>query len=81
MSEELEKQMEEYLRPLFGDMAPITIETQKEKLGLGDAVSKNDYLKVAEEIKKLCGDMAGEIIAKKIYDGLISMIEKEENQG
>jgi len=77
MSQELEKEMENYLRPLFGDMAPITIASQKDKLGLSDDIDSNDYIRVAEEIKKLCNDMAGEIIANKIYQGLVSLIEKD----
>jgi len=71
----VDTEIEDFLRPLFGDMAPITVETQKEKLGLGGDLNAEDYKKVADEIRRMCEDMAGEIIASKIYKGLLSLIE------
>ena len=72
---EVESKWEEYLKPLLGDMAPITINSQKAKLGLQGDLSADDYVKLAEGIKGLCADMAGDVIAAKIFDGLLSMID------
>ncbi len=76
MMGEVETKWEEYLKPLLGDMAPITINSQKQKLGLaGGEMSPEDYIKLAEAIKGLCADMAGDVIASKIYEGLLSIID------
>ena len=64
MDKEIENQMMEFMKPLFGDMAQKTIDNQKAKLELGEELSQGDYKK-----------MAGNAIADKIYSGLMEIIE------
>lgn len=71
----IDSDLEDYLRPLFGDMSHATIEMQKMKLGLVDNLDADQYLAVAEEIRNLCSEMAGEVIAGKIHQGLVAIIE------
>ena len=52
----LDQEIEEYLRPLFGDMAPIAIETQKQRLSISeDHCDKDQYIAVADSIKYKMG--------------------------
>jgi len=75
---ELDKKIEDYLRPLFGDMAPIALTTQKEKLSLNEEkMSKESYFVVAENIKNMCTEMAGDLIADKIHSGLLDIINEQ----
>jgi len=76
---EIETKMEEFMKPLFGDMAQKTIENQKAKLELGKELSRQDYKAVAESIRDLCRKMAGNAIADKIYNGLMEILEVESN--
>ena len=78
---DVEKKMEEYLAPLFGDMASMTIKMQKDKLDLGVEPNKDDYRKVIESIHALCESMAGGPLADKIKKGLLEILEKEFNNG
>ncbi|MEM3397308.1 MAG: hypothetical protein QW620_07805 [Thermoplasmata archaeon] len=82
MTTDLDSAIEEYLRMMFGDMVRATIKMQKKKLGLNGKsdLSRDEYLKLAEEIRKVCAGMSGEEFAAKIYDGLIKIIEKKSNQ-
>ena len=75
MDNEIENQMEEFMKPLFGDMAQQTIDNQKAKLELGKELSRDDYIKITESIRDLCKKMAGNAIADKIYNGLMEIIE------
>ena len=70
----LDDKFEEFLKPLFGDMAKLTVDKQREKLQFDGELSKDQYLDLAEEIKVLCEDMAGNLIAQKIYEGLVTII-------
>ncbi|RLJ02079.1 MAG: hypothetical protein DRP08_04865 [Candidatus Aenigmatarchaeota archaeon] len=79
MVDDIEVKMEEFMRPLFGDMAQKTIENQKDKLGMGKKLAHDDYIKVAESIRDLCRNMAGNAIADKIYMGLMEILETESN--
>jgi hypothetical protein len=72
---DIERQMIEYMRPLFGDMAEKAIENQKAKLGIDKKVSKEDYRKIAEALRDLCKSMAGEQISDRIYTGLIDILD------
>lgn len=72
----LEERMVEYLKPLFGDMATLTFEMQKDRLNLDkEGLSVDDYILIAKEVRTLCKEMAGEVLADKIYNGLIDIIE------
>ncbi len=72
---EIESQMIEFMRPLFGDMAEKAMENQKKKLGIDKTEpSLDDYKKIAEAIRDLCRHMAGDAIANKIYKGLIELL-------
>lgn len=79
MNRNVETKMEEFMKPLFGDMAQKTIENQKAKLELGKELSTQDYRAVVESIRNLCRKMAGNAIADKIYDGLMEILEAESN--
>ena len=79
MNKDIETKMEEFMKPLFGDMAQKTIDNQKTKLELGDEINQEDYAAVAESIRDLCRKMAGNAIANKIYDGLMEILEDESN--
>ncbi len=79
MNENIETKMEEFMKPLFGDMAQKTIDNQKAKLELGEEINRQDYVAVAESIRDLCKKMAGNAIANKIYDGLMEILEDESN--
>jgi len=79
MSNDIEIKMEEFMKPLFGDMAQKTIDNQKAKLELGEELSSQDYEEVAKAIRDLCRNMAGSAIADKIYTGLIEILEAESN--
>ena len=79
MNENIETKMEEFMKPLFGDMAQKTIDNQKAKLELGEEINRQDYKEVAESIRDLCKKMAGNAIADKIYDGLMEILEDESN--
>lgn len=82
MTSDLDTAIEEYLRMMFGDMVRATIKMQKKKLGLNGKsdLSRDEYLKLAEEIRKVCAGMSGEEFASKIYDGLIKIIDKKSNR-
>lgn len=79
MNKDIEIKMEEFMKPLFGDMAKKTIENQKAKLELGEEINRQDYVAVAESIQDLCRKMAGNAIADNIYNGLIEILEEESN--
>ena len=75
MDNDIENQMEEFMKPLFGDMAQKTIDNQKAKLDLGQELSREDYIRIIESIRDLCKKMAGTAIAEKIYRGLMDIVE------
>ncbi len=79
MNKNIETKMEEFMKPLFGDMAQKTIDNQKAKLELGEDINQEDYVAVAESIRDLCRKMAGNAIADKIYAGLVKILEDESN--
>lgn len=79
MADDIEAKMEEFMKPLFGDMAHKTIENQKDKLGLGQKLGREEYIQIAESIRDLCRRMAGNGIADKIYTGLMEILEAESS--
>lgn len=72
---EIETKMVECLRPLLGDMAAIALNIQKKKLGLSPPLDIEDYKKLAEGLRDMCEEMAGTIIANKIYETLLGVLE------
>ena len=72
---DIESQMIDFMRPLFGDMAEKAMENQKNKLGIEKKATVEDYMRVAEAIKDLCRHMAGDAIADKIYTGLMDILD------
>lgn len=72
---DIESQMIDFMRPLFGDMAEKAMENQKVKLGIEKKPSAEDYKKIAEAIRDLCKNMAGDAIADRIYGGLVEILE------
>jgi hypothetical protein len=78
----VEEKMMEFMRPMFGDMARKTIETQKEKLGITKGeLSYDQYLQVVESIRKLSMKMAGPGIAENIRKGLLKILDEEKANG
>ena len=77
MEHDIETKMEEFMKPLFGDMAQRTIDNQKAKLELGEDLERQDYEAIAGSIRNLCRKMAGNAIADKIYAGLMEILESE----
>jgi hypothetical protein len=78
----VEEKMMEFMRPLFGDMARKTIETQKEKLELTKGeLTYEQYIKIIEAIRVLCMKMAGPGIAENIRKGLVKILDDEKASG
>jgi len=73
-----EKKMMEYMRPLFGDMAKKTIDSQKEKLDLTKGEpTYEQYIEIIESIGNLCFKMAGTAISEKVKKGLLEIVQSE----
>lgn len=70
--------MTEFMRPLFGDMAGKTIESQKEKLKLTRGeLSYEQYVRIVDSIFNLCQKMAGAAIAGRLQKGLMEILDAE----
>lgn len=69
------EKMQICLTVIFGEMVVPTIERQKEKLGLKDDLTRDDYLAIANNLKGLIEAMAGDIVAEKIHGDLLKIIE------
>ena len=81
MDRSVEEKMMAYMRPMFGDMARKTIESQKEKLGLTKGeLSYEQYMKIVEAIRTLTRKMAGPGIAENIQRGLANILDEERGQ-
>lgn len=73
----IDTEIVQFMRPLFGDMAECTINVQKEKLGLmKDNLTSEEYMMVVDSIVALCRRMAGEAIARRIEDGLKRIVNE-----
>jgi|GEM_PF-1460142 hypothetical protein len=74
----IQHELEAYLVKMFGTMAGPTIELQKRKLGItvpANQMSIEDYRKIADAIKVLCKNMAGDLLAEQMYRGMLGIIE------
>jgi hypothetical protein len=79
MQENVETQMVDFMRPLFGGMAEKTIENQKKKLGFEDKpLTYDEYEQVIVAIGDLCKHMAGDAIAVTIRAGLMEILKAGE---
>ena len=76
MSPDIETRMVESLRPLFGDFAESALEQQKAKLGIGASMDRSAYLRLIEEIKRMCSQVAGPLIADRVYQGLVAIVRE-----
>lgn len=76
MIPDIEDRMVESLRPLFGDFAESAVQQQKAKLGIGGAMDRNGYLRLIEEIKRMCSQVAGPLIADRVYQGLVAIVRE-----
>ncbi len=76
---DVEERMELYLKPLFGDMASMTIKMQKDRLDLDEEMNREDYLKMIDSIQHLCKEMAGDALANKIKKGLLEILNENQN--
>ena len=82
MDRSVEEKMMAFMRPMFGDMARKTIETQKEKLNLTKGeLTYDQYLQIVESIRKLCFKMAGPGIAENVRKGLVQILDEESASG
>ena len=71
---DLDAQLANYLKPLFGEMAEKTLQLQKERLGLKGELGRDGYLSVVKSIVSLCRTMAGDAIARRMEDGLTKIV-------
>lgn len=75
MEEKIVKKLDE----IFDGLAIPTMESQKRMLGIHGKLSKEDARKMVERIRELFTHLAGEQVAKKVYDELLRMIEEESD--
>jgi hypothetical protein len=74
---DLETKIVEYMRPLFGEFAATAFAQQKAKLGMGEhQLTAEQYLKLAEEIRSMCNQVAGPTIADRVYTGLVAIVRE-----
>ncbi len=75
---DLESEMVTFMQPLFGEMADKTVELQKQKLGIeGKELGYDEYVQLIDGIRTMCRTMAGDAIARKIYEGLKDILDRE----
>ena len=65
------------LNEIFNGLAKPTVEAQKRVLGIQGEITKSDYLKLVERLKIIFTNVAGEVVAKRIYDDLVRLAEVE----
>ena len=82
MDKQIEKEIAQYLMMMFGDLVEEIIRIQKRRLGLNgkDELNYDDYILIANEIKKVSTMLAGETAAVKVYEGLIHLIKEKYKQ-
>ena len=73
---EIENRMVEYMRPLFGEFASSALEQQKAKLGFSERPGAAEYLRLVEEIRAMCAQIAGTSVAEKVYAGLVKIVKE-----
>jgi hypothetical protein len=71
---DLDAQLADFMKPLFGDMAQRTIQLQKDRLGLKGDLGRDGYLSVVKSIVSICRGMAGDAIARRMEDGLTKIV-------
>lgn len=76
MAPDLETRILESLRPLFGDFAESAVKQQKAKLGIEGSMDRGEYLQLIEEIKAMCSQIAGPMIADRVYRGLVAIAKE-----
>ena len=76
MTGDIETRIVEYMRPLFGEFAASAFEQQKVKVGIGSQPTRADYMRLAESIKAMCAHVAGDVVAAKVYAGLVTIVRE-----
>lgn len=73
---DIDARIVEYMKPLFGEFASSAYEQQKVKVGLGEQPSRADYMRLAEAIRSMCAQVAGPVVAGKVYAGLVTILRE-----
>ena len=76
MTHEIETRMVEYMKPLFGEFAVTAFEQQKAKLGIGESMGAREYMRLVEEIRAMCNQIAGPAVADRVYRGLVAIVRE-----
>ena len=75
MSAAIDTEIVRSMRPLFGEFAVTAFEQQKAHVGLGAQPTQGDYMRLAEAIRSMCAQVAGDGVASKIYAGLLTIVQ------
>lgn len=76
MTGDIDGRMVEYMKPLFGEFAGSAFEQQKVKVGIGPQPTRADYLRLADAIRTMCAEVAGDVVASKVYAGLVMIVRE-----
>lgn len=78
MTDNLEDRIVECMRPLFGEFAVSALEQQKAKLGMGRGhLGAAEYERLASEIRAMCSQIAGPVVAERVYSGLLAIVKEK----
>jgi hypothetical protein len=72
---DVDAQLADFMKPLFGEMAQRTVQLHKERLGLKGRLGRDDYISLVKSISSLCKTMAGDAIARRMEEGLTTIVE------
>lgn len=78
VTDDLDKEIVDYLSRVFGKVSQTTIEIQKKKMGLGEHPTLEEYQKLAERIRRVFVEMADETVANVVYEGMLAIIKEHE---
>ena len=74
---DLEAQIVDYMRPLFGEFAATAFAQQKAKLGMGEhQLTSDQYEALVEGIRTMCNQVACPTVADRVYTGLIALVRE-----
>ena len=74
MAGDIDSKMAEYMKPLFGEYAAAALQQQKTKLGIQEGSGADDYMRLVDEIRTMCSQIAGTAVAEKVYKGLEEIV-------
>jgi hypothetical protein len=76
MTGDIDGRIVEYMKPMFGEFAGNAFQQQKVKIGIGDQATRADYMRLVESIRSMCAEVAGDIVAAKVYAGLVTIVRE-----